>query len=80
MLGSCKPQDVFNAGTVNIHRYRDGTLYPVSRDAVGPNIIFIEENAKPHRAHILVDFFEEEDIHRMNWISSSPVLSLLQHV
>lgn len=45
-------------------------------EAVGPNFMFMGNNAKPHGAHAVYDLFEE-DIQRMNWPSKSPDFLIL---
>ena len=37
------------------------------------------DNARPHRAGILEDFLEEEDIRRMEWPTRSPYSNPKQH-
>lgn len=31
-----------------------------------PDLMFVDNNVKPHRSHIVNDFLGEENIHRMN--------------
>lgn len=69
MLGSRTPLHVFDAGTVNAHRYRDEILEAyvrLFRGAFGPDFMFMDDNARPHRALIIDDFLEEENIRRMD--------------
>lgn len=58
MLDSCKPMDVLNAGTVNVRRYRDEDLESCVPGCCRADHHFYRKNAKPHRAHILVDFLK----------------------
>lgn len=49
-------------------RYRNETLelyFRLFRGAVAPEFIFMNNNAHPHRADIIDDFLETEDIQRM---------------
>lgn len=83
MLGSRTPLHVFDEGSVTAQRYRDEVLEPyvrLFRGAAGPDFLFMDDNARPHRAHIVDDFLEEEDIRRMNWPAKSPDLNPIEHV
>lgn len=42
--------------------------------------MFINDNAKPHRDHIVDYFFEPEVIHCMDCLSMSPDLNSIKHV
>ena len=51
-------------------RYRVEVLAPhvrLFRDAVGPDFVLKDDNARSHRAHVVDDFLETEDIARMDW-------------
>ncbi|GBM84654.1 hypothetical protein AVEN_136684-1 [Araneus ventricosus] len=72
MLDGRTPLHVFERGTVTGVRYRDETLESyvrLFRGAVGPEFILMDDNAKPHRALLVDEFLESEDIRRMDWIS-----------
>lgn len=43
-------------------------------EAVGPNFMFMGNNAKPHGAHAVYGLFDE-DIRRLNWPSKFPDLN-----
>ncbi|GBO09672.1 hypothetical protein AVEN_31530-1 [Araneus ventricosus] len=69
------PLHVFERGTVTGVRYRDEILEPyvcLFRGAVGPDFILMDNNARPHRALLVDEFLESEDIHRMDWPARSP--------
>ena len=75
MFNGLSDMCIFDCGTVNVQRYRDEILEPhmrLFRDAVGPHFIFMDDNARSHRAHLLDDCLEREDIQHMDW----PVMSL----
>ncbi|GFT66135.1 transposable element Tcb2 transposase [Trichonephila clavipes] len=59
----------FDTGSATAQRYRDEVLEPyVSffRGAVGPDFIFMDDNALYHRAVLIDDFLETENIQRMS--------------
>ncbi|GFY19332.1 transposable element Tcb2 transposase [Trichonephila clavipes] len=54
----------FDTGSVIAQRYRDEVLEPyvrLFRSAVGPDFIFIDDNAPCHRAVLIDDFLETKD-------------------
>ncbi|GBO13859.1 hypothetical protein AVEN_267484-1 [Araneus ventricosus] len=83
MLHGRTPLHVFERGTVTGVRYRDEILEPhvrLFRGAVGPEFILTEDNARPHRALLVGEFLESEDIRRMDWPARSPDLNPIEHV
>ncbi|KAJ4430763.1 hypothetical protein ANN_19354 [Periplaneta americana] len=69
--------------TVNAQRYRDEVLERhvlLFRGAVGPHFIFIDDNARPHRANPVDEYHEGEDIRRRDWPAMSPDLNSIDHV
>ncbi|GFX07088.1 transposable element Tc3 transposase [Trichonephila clavipes] len=73
----------FDTGSVTAHRYIDEVLEPyvqLFRGAVGPDFIFRDDNAPCHRAVLIDDFLETENIQRMPWPANSPYLNLIEHV
>ncbi|GBM02766.1 hypothetical protein AVEN_40832-1 [Araneus ventricosus] len=69
MLDGRKPLHVFERGTVTDVMYRDEILEPyvrLFRGAVGPEFILMDDNAWPHRALLVDEFLESEDICRMD--------------
>ncbi|GFW75849.1 transposable element Tcb2 transposase [Trichonephila clavipes] len=73
----------FDTGSVTAQRYRDEVLEPyvrLFRGAVGPDFIFMDDNAPCHRA-VLIDYFlEMENIQRMSWPANSPDLNPIKNV
>ncbi|GFT74202.1 transposable element Tcb2 transposase [Trichonephila clavipes] len=58
----------FDTGSVTAQRYRDEVLEPyvhLFRGAVGPDFIFMDDNAPCHRAVLIDDFLKTENIQRM---------------
>ncbi|GBN43219.1 Transposable element Tcb2 transposase [Araneus ventricosus] len=82
MLDGRTPLHVFERGTVTGVRYRDEILEPyvrLFRGAVGPEFILMDDNARPHRALLVDEFLESEDIRRMDWPARSPDLNPIEH-
>ncbi|GBL90616.1 hypothetical protein AVEN_219292-1 [Araneus ventricosus] len=83
MLDGRTPLHVFERGTVTGVRYSDEILEPnvrLFRGAVGPEFILMDDNARPHRALLVDEFLESEDIHRMDWATRSPDFNPIEHV
>ncbi|GFU85399.1 transposable element Tcb2 transposase [Trichonephila clavipes] len=73
----------FDTGSVTTQRYRDGVLEPyvcLFRGAVNPDFIFMDDNEPCHRAVLIDDFLEMENIQRMSWPADSPDLNSIEHV
>lgn len=74
---------VFDRGNINALRYRDEILRPyvrLFRGAVGPDFLFMDDNARPHRALLVGEFLESEDINRMEWPARSPDMNPIENV
>ncbi|GFX95488.1 transposable element Tcb2 transposase [Trichonephila clavipes] len=50
------------------------------RGAVGPDFIFMNDNVPCHRAVLIDDFLETENIQRMSWPANFPDLNSIEHV
>ncbi|GFU88982.1 transposable element Tcb2 transposase [Trichonephila clavipes] len=73
----------FDMGSVTAQRYRDYVLEPyvlVFRGAVGPDFIFMDDNAPCQRVVLIDDFLETENIQCMSWPVNSPDLNPIKHV
>ncbi|KAJ4436830.1 hypothetical protein ANN_16962 [Periplaneta americana] len=73
---------IFAAGNVNAQRYRDEVLerhVQLFRGVVGPHFIFMDDNARLHRANLVDEYHEGEDIRRMDWPAMSPDLNAIEH-
>ncbi|GFS94658.1 transposable element Tcb2 transposase [Trichonephila clavipes] len=69
--------------TMTGHIYRDFILEQhvrLSRGAMGAEFLFMDDNARPHRAHIVDECLQSEDITRMDWPAYSPDLNPVKHV
>ncbi|GBN51100.1 hypothetical protein AVEN_131200-1 [Araneus ventricosus] len=74
---------VFDAGFLTAVRYRDEILHPLVRPfiaAMGTNAIFMDDNARPHRARLVRSYLESETIPHMTWPARSPDLNTIEHV
>ncbi|GFU72714.1 transposable element Tcb1 transposase [Trichonephila clavipes] len=50
------------------------------RDAMGAEFLFMDDNSRPHRANIVDECLQSEDITRMDWPEYSPALNPIEHV
>ncbi|GBM33220.1 hypothetical protein AVEN_28213-1 [Araneus ventricosus] len=69
MLHGRTPLHAFERGTVTGVRYRTEILEPyvrLFRGAAGPEFILMDGNARPHKALLVDEFLESEDIRRMD--------------
>ncbi|GFX78547.1 transposable element Tc3 transposase [Trichonephila clavipes] len=73
----------FDTGSVTAQRYRDEVFEPyvcLFRGAVGPNFIFMDDNAPCHQAVLIGDFLETENIQLISWPANCPDLNPIEHV
>ncbi|GFT96719.1 transposable element Tc1 transposase [Trichonephila clavipes] len=50
------------------------------RGTMGAEFLFLDDNARPHRANIVDECLQTEDITRMDWPAYSPDLNPIEHV
>ncbi|GFT17154.1 transposable element Tcb1 transposase [Trichonephila clavipes] len=65
------------------HIYRNVILEQhvrLFRGAMGAEFLFMDDNACPHRANIVDECLQSEDITRMDWPAYSPDLNPIEHV
>ncbi|UYV60406.1 hypothetical protein LAZ67_1001055 [Cordylochernes scorpioides] len=82
MLDAHSTLHVFDGGTLTSQRYRDEILDPYVRffrGGVGTSFIFMDDNARPHRALVVDEYLESEGIQKMEWPARSPD-HLVEHV
>ncbi|GFW78692.1 transposable element Tc3 transposase [Trichonephila clavipes] len=73
----------FDTGSMTARTYRDEALEPyvrLFRGAVGSDFIFMDDNVPCHRAVLIDDFLETENIQRMSWPANSPDSNPIEHV
>ncbi|GFY25389.1 transposable element Tcb2 transposase [Trichonephila clavipes] len=72
------PLHVFERGSVTGVSYRDEVLVPyvhLLSGTCGHEFILIDDQTRPHRALLVDEFLESEDIRRMGWLARSPDLN-----
>ncbi|GFU65414.1 transposable element Tcb1 transposase [Trichonephila clavipes] len=65
------------------HTYRDVILEQhvrLYRDIMGAEFLLMDDNVRPHRANIVDEFLQSEDITHMDWSAYSPDLNPIEHV
>lgn len=70
-------------GTMTGQIYRDSILEQhvrLFRGAMGAEFVFMDDNARPHRANIVNECLQSEDITRLEWPAFSPDLNPIEHV
>ncbi|GFY16954.1 transposable element Tc3 transposase [Trichonephila clavipes] len=50
------------------------------RGTMGTEFLFMDDNIRPHRANIVDESLQSEDITRMDWPAYSPDLNPIEHV
>ncbi|GBN16172.1 hypothetical protein AVEN_124298-1 [Araneus ventricosus] len=74
---------VFSGGSVTAVRYRDKILHPLVRPfifAMDTEAIFMDDDARPHRARLVRSYLENETIPQMAWPARSPDLNPIEDV
>ncbi|GFW84292.1 transposable element Tcb1 transposase [Trichonephila clavipes] len=69
--------------TMTGHIYRDVILEQhvrLFRGAMGAEFLFMDDNARPHRANIVDEYLQSEYITRLDWPAYSPDLNPIEHV
>ncbi|GFT32704.1 transposable element Tcb2 transposase [Trichonephila clavipes] len=70
-------------GSVTGESYCEEVLLPhvrLFRGAIGPDFIFVDDNAWPQRTLAVEELLESEDITRMDWPAYSPGLNPIEYV
>ncbi|GFT90836.1 transposable element Tc3 transposase [Trichonephila clavipes] len=73
---------IFDRGSVTGDCYCEEVLLPhvrLFRGAIGPDFIFMDDNARPHRTLAVEELLESEDITLMDWPAYSPDLNPIEH-
>lgn len=70
-------------GNLNGVGYRDRILGPIALpvlNAVGPGAIYQHDNAPAHRARVVTDFLQQQQVDAMVWPALSPDLNPIEHL
>ncbi|GFW64317.1 transposable element Tc3 transposase [Trichonephila clavipes] len=81
MLNRRTELHIFYRGSVTGHHYCEEVLLPHVRlfqSAIGPDFIFMDDNAQPHRTLAVEELMESEDITRMDWPAYFPDLNPIE--
>ena len=73
----------FIAGNLNSQRYVDEVMRPIvlpNLRQIGQGAVFQDDNARPHRGHIVNDFVSVNNINRMDWPANSPNLIPIENL
>lgn len=71
----------FIDGNLNAQRYRDEILAPTVIPFVRQHdVIFQQDNARPHVARICMEFLEAENVQVLDWPAYSPDMSPIEHL
>ncbi|GFW09473.1 transposable element Tcb2 transposase [Trichonephila clavipes] len=83
MLNGRTELHIFDRGSVIGDRYCEEVLLPhvhLFQGAIGPDFIFMDDNARPHWTLDVEELLESEDITRMDWPAYSTDLNAIEHV
>ncbi|GFV26142.1 transposable element Tcb2 transposase [Trichonephila clavipes] len=83
MLNGRTELHIFDKGSVIGDRYCEEVLLPhvrLFRGTIGPDFIFMDDNARSHRTLAVEELLESEHITRMDWPAYSPDLNPIEHV
>ncbi|GFY22993.1 transposable element Tcb2 transposase [Trichonephila clavipes] len=83
MLNGRTELHIFDRGSVIGDRYCEEVLLPpvrLFRGVIGPDFIFMDDNARPHQTLAVEELLKSEDITRMDWPVYSPDLNPIEHV
>ncbi|GFX02243.1 transposable element Tcb2 transposase [Trichonephila clavipes] len=83
MLNGRTELHIFDRGSVTGDRYCEEVLLlhvRLLQGAIGPDFIFMDDNARPHRIFAVEELLEREDIPRMDWPACSPDINPIKHV
>ncbi|GFW44707.1 transposable element Tcb2 transposase [Trichonephila clavipes] len=83
MLNGRTELHIFDRGSVIGDRYCEEVLLPhvpLFRGVIGPDFIFMNDNARPHWILAVEKLLESEDITRMDWPAYSLDITPIEHV
>ena len=70
-------------GAMNAHRYIEDVLgehvIPFA-PLIGENFILMQDNARPHVAHVVTQYLEEVGVRTLDWPACSPDMNPIEHM
>ena len=70
-------------GNVNARTYKEileVNLLPYAREQFQDNFVYQDDNAPPHRARLVRQFLDDNDVTRLDWPSKSPDLNPIENI
>ena len=70
-------------GNMKWQRYLNDIIVPVvvpNLQRIGNGAVFQDDNAHPHRARGVQDYFRQHGIQRMEWPARSPDMNPIEHL
>ena len=82
---NCKLDIFVLDGTLTGQKYLDQILRPLvvphfDNHPLANRPIFMDDNARPHRARVVQDYLQQEAIQRLPWPAMSPDMNPIEHV
>lgn len=77
------PLVIIEDGSLTAHRYITEILEPHVMPFVpfiGPDFVFMHDNARPHTARVVRDYLNDIRITQMDWPARSPDMNPIEHV
>lgn len=81
MYGRRTPLVVVEGNMTSV-QYRDRILRPIVQpyqQHIGDRFVLQDDNARPHRSHLVNNFLREAQINRMKWPAVSPDMNPIEH-
>lgn len=80
----CKVDLITVRGNLNVQSYRqnipEASIVPHFDNHLNTRPVFMDDNAKPHRARVVTDYLCDESIPTLPWPARSPDLNPIEHI